>query len=184
MTHINQLVSGWRELLMLVMLLLFWYHTAMRYLMLDNIRSAHNVGSIFRTADAAGVSKIFLIGTTPCPRDRFGRPVAEIEKTSLGATKTVLWEYHAVPTTVMAQLQKENVAVVSIEQTPQSISLYTYVPPVAVCYVLGNEVTGVSKEIIAASTVVVEIPMYGHKESLNVSVAAGIVLFCNRSAVA
>lgn len=147
--------------------------------MLDNIRSAHNVGSIFRTADGAGVEKLYLVGTTPTPIDRFGREVPEIKKTSLGASNMVPWEYIDNDSIADAvnKLKADGFKIVAVEQTKDSISLGDFSPPELVCYVFGNEVDGVGESILALSDQVVEIPMKGQKESLNVSVTAGIVLF-------
>ena len=152
-----------------------------KFLILDNIRSAHNVGSIFRTADGAGVEKIFLVGVTPCPIDRFGRQQPEITKTSLGAAETVPWEYEtdAEAVTLIRELQNDGVVVVAIEQTPASISLDQFKVPDKVAYIFGNEINGVQPTLIEESDNVVEIPMKGKKESLNVSVTTGIVLFKN-----
>ena len=153
----------------------------MKIVILDNLRSAHNVGSIFRTADGAGVSRIYLIGTTPCPKDRFGREQPEIAKTSLGATKSVAWEYvdpNEVDT-LIDKLKSEGVRVVAIEQTKDSILLKHFKVPSNIAYIFGNEVDGVSPTLIEIADEVVEIPMLGSKESLNVAVTAGIVLFKN-----
>jgi len=149
----------------------------MRTLLLHNIRSRHNVGSIFRTADGAGVSRIYLAGYTPAPIDRFGRPVAELEKTSLGACHMVPWEIVTDTLTCIKEQQAQGVQVVVVEQTEGSISLYDFTPSDDVLYIVGNEVAGVLPEICAAADVVIEIPMAGQKESLNVSTATGIVLF-------
>lgn len=152
-----------------------------KFVILDNVRSAHNVGSIFRTADGAGVEKIFLIGVTPCPIDRFGRKQPEIMKTSLGAAETVPWEHKSDDEALelIRQLQSGGVTVVAIEQTPSSISLDQFQVPNKVAYVFGNEIDGVQPALIDASDKVVEIRMKGKKESLNVSVTTGIVLFKN-----
>lgn len=152
-----------------------------KFVILDNVRSAHNVGSIFRTADGAGVEKIFLIGVTPCPIDRFGRKQPEIMKTSLGAAETVPWEHKSDDEALelIRQLQSGDVTVVAIEQTPSSISLDQFQVPNKVAYVFGNEIAGVQPALIDASDKVVEIRMKGKKESLNVSVTAGIILFKN-----
>ena len=149
------------------------------FVILDNIRSAHNVGSIFRTSDGAGVAKIFLVGVTPCPVDRFGRSQPEIAKTSLGAADIVPWEQigDADAVLVAQRLRGEGMTVVAVEQTANSIALDEFQVPKNVAYILGNEVDGVSDALIKESDEVVEIPMAGEKESLNVSVAAGIVLF-------
>ncbi len=147
--------------------------------MLDNVRSAHNVGSIFRTSDGAGVAKIFLVGYTPAPIDRFGRPQPEIEKTSLGASTTIPWEQVSdeAITEKISTLKVEGFTIVSVEQTDKSVSLYELTPAEKVCYVFGNEIDGVSKTLLNLSDAVVEIPMHGQKESLNVGVSVGIVLF-------
>lgn len=149
------------------------------YVMLDNVRSAHNVGSIFRTSDGAGVAKIFLVGYTPAPIDRFGRPQPEIEKTSLGASTTIPWEQVSdeAITEKISTLKVEGFTIVSVEQTDKSVSLYELTPAEKVCYVFGNEIDGVSKTLLNLSDAVVEIPMHGQKESLNVGVSVGIVLF-------
>lgn len=150
----------------------------MKYLILDNIRSTHNVGSIFRTADGAGVKKIFLCGYTPSPVDRFNRPVPAILKTSLGATETVEWEADSDVVSVVCRLKEQGFLIVSVEQTEQSISFHSFTSPEKVAFILGNEIDGVQPAVLSASDVVIDIPMNGKKESLNVSVAAGIVLFC------
>lgn len=149
----------------------------MKYLILENIRSAYNVGAIFRTADGAGVSKIFLIGYTPAPTDRFGRVQAEIQKTSLGASTAVVWEHHATIDPVLEKLKVDEVCIIAVEQTVGAVSLSSFSVPEKVAYIVGNEVEGVSAGALAAADRVVEIPMLGTKESLNVSVATGIVLY-------
>ena len=146
-------------------------------MILENIRSAHNVGSVFRTADGAGVSKIFLVGYTPTPTDRFGRTQPEIAKTSLGASEEIPWEHTTSITEVIDGLHKSGVQITAVEQAKESISLAQFVAPENIAYILGNEVDGVSSEALSAVDLVVEIPMLGTKESLNVSVTAGIVLY-------
>lgn len=150
-------------------------------IILDNIRSAHNVGSAFRTADGAGVEKIYLLGTTASPRDRFGREVAEIKKTSLGASEMVPWEHIDNEDTekLLARLKDEGCELVAVEQTPSSTSLYDFMPPEKTCYIFGNEIDGVGQSILNKVDKAIEIPMRGKKESLNVSVTVGIVLFKN-----
>lgn len=149
----------------------------MKYLILENIRSAYNVGAIFRTADGAGVSKIFLIGYTPAPTDRFGRSQPEIKKTSLGASETLPWEHHGTTLPVLENLRKAGVITVVVEQGRRSQWIGDFVVPKEVVYVVGNEIDGVSAAVQEAADMVIEIPMLGSKESLNVSVAAGIVLY-------
>ena len=147
------------------------------YLVLHNIRSVHNVGSIFRTADAAGVLKIFLSGYTPVPTDRFGRARKDFAKVSLGAEKTVMWEHVADTASCLSDLKRRGVFVVGVEQSAESID-YRKTPRVFPrAFVFGNETEGAPPEILSQCDAVVAIPMRGKKESLNVSVAAGIVLF-------
>ncbi|HEY4496444.1 MAG TPA: TrmH family RNA methyltransferase [Candidatus Paceibacterota bacterium] len=149
------------------------------YLILDNIRSAHNVGAIFRTADGAGIVKIFLIGTTPCPIDRFGRVQKEIAKTALGAEKTVNWEHQTNFTSLVRQLKKEDFTIIAVEQDKKAID-YKKIkspPKTKVAFVFGGEVSGISFAHLKLCDVIAEIPMRGKKESLNVSVATGIALF-------
>lgn len=147
------------------------------FIVLDNVRSAYNVGAIFRTADGAGVKKIFLAGYTPTPIDRFGRVQPDIQKTSLGASEMVEWERAADVLTVVEQLKDAGVTVVALEQTPQSISLAQLTRVEKIAYVFGNEITGVSSATCEACDYIVALPMLGAKESLNVSVAAGIVMY-------
>ncbi|RFM29154.1 TrmH family RNA methyltransferase [Deminuibacter soli] len=140
---------------------------------LDNIRSMHNVGSVFRTADAFLMEGIALCGYTPQP------PHRDIHKTALGATETVNWLY--VPTTMEAvqQLKTAGYKVYGIEQTVGSISLENFAPPAGekIAVVFGNEVEGVNQEVLALCDGCIEIPQQGMKHSLNISVAAGIVLW-------
>lgn len=149
----------------------------MRSLLLHNIRSEYNVGAIFRTADGAGVSTIYLSGYTPSPIDRFGRVVPEIEKTSLGASRMVPYVQIADTLELVHTLQAAGTKVVVLEQTPHSISLYDFTPEANTLYIVGNEIDGVPKEVCAAADVCVAIPMAGGKESLNVATATGIILF-------
>jgi len=149
----------------------------MKYLVLEDIRSAYNVGAMFRTADGAGVDKIFLVGYTPTPIDRFGRVQSEITKTSLGASESIPWMHFQAPQTLIERLRLENCAIVCVEQHQDAILLQDLGLLKDVAYVLGNEVEGVSTEFMEAADTIVEIPMLGEKESLNVSVAAGIVLY-------
>jgi tRNA G18 (ribose-2'-O)-methylase SpoU len=150
-------------------------------IILDNIRSAHNVGSVFRTSDGAGVEKIYLLGTTPSPRDRFGREVPEIKKTSLGASAMVNWEHIDNEDTeaLLLRLKSEGFELVAVEQTPTSTSLYDFIPSDKTCYIFGNEIDGVGSRLLDTASKAIEIPMKGKKESLNVSVTVGVVLFRN-----
>lgn len=151
----------------------------MQTLILHNIRSVHNVGSIFRTADAAGVTKIILSGYTPLPTDRFGMPRKDFAKVSLGAEQTIPWQQTKTLRSAIRQLKKENYYIVAVEQDKKSVSLFDLKPPKnkKLALVLGNEVRGLSKSALALCDKIVEIPMRGKKESLNVSVAAGIAMF-------
>lgn len=148
-----------------------------RVLILDNIRSVENTASIFRTADGLGVSKIYLIGTTPAPLDRFGRPRADFSKVSLGAEKTVEWEYTKEVEGVITDLKSQGFQIIALEQTPHSLDLKEYKSPAMFALVAGNEVEGVSQAALDLSDACVEIEMKGEKESLNVSVSAGIALY-------
>lgn len=161
---------------------------------LPDIRSSHNIGSIFRTSDAAGVSRIVIAGYSPCPTDKFNRPQKEIAKTALGAEKTIPWEYVADPKKALSKLKAEGFALIAVEQDKRSISykeffdekfrtakknkksdISTSLNKIAI--VFGNEVDGLSTKLINMCEHVVDIPMKGEKESLNVSVSAGIVLY-------
>lgn len=146
-------------------------------LILENIRSAQNVGAIFRTADAIGIKKIYLAGYTPAPVDKFNRPRKELIKTSLGAEKTMSWESVPQTSTIILKLKKEGFKIVAVEQTKNATDYKTFTPDKHIVFILGNEVDGVLPETIAASDGAIEIPMRGVKESLNVATTAGIVLF-------
>ena len=142
------------------------------YVLLDNIRSLYNVGSIFRTADGARIAKLFLCGFTPHP------PRKEIEKTALGATNTVPWEYHKDPVELLTRLKIEGVSICALEHTDKSIP-YFELPDntFPLCLIIGNEITGISKELVAQADIAVDIPMFGMKQSLNAAVAFGIAAF-------
>jgi len=147
------------------------------YLILHNIRSTYNVGAIFRTADAVGVSKIYLSGYTPIPLDKFGRVRKDIAKTALGAEKNIPWEYHKNIGSLISKLKKEQVQLIALEQSEKSIDYRKVKIKEKTALILGNEVRGVSKQILEKCDVIAEIPMKGKKESLNVSVAAGVAMF-------
>ncbi len=149
----------------------------MKYIILENIRSAYNVGAIFRTADGAGVSKIYLVGYTPSPIDRFGRVQPEILKTSLGASAEIEWEHVSISKELIIRLQSAGCDVVAVEQDPRSITIVDFVAPAHVAYIMGNEVVGVESDTLQLCDTIIDLPMHGHKESLNVSVAAGIVMY-------
>lgn len=139
-------------------------------LLAHNIRSLWNVGSFFRTADAFKVEKIYLTGYTATP------PRREIAKTALGADEWIPWEYQEDPIALIENLKKEGWRIVSLELTDTSMDISKYKPLQKTCVILGHEVLGVSQELLKVSDDVVHIPMHGQKESLNVSVAAGIAL--------
>ena len=138
------------------------------YVICDNIRSLENVGSIFRTADALGVSKIFLCGITGVP------PQQKISKTALGAEKTVSFEYHKQVWRLVEKLKKEGVQIISLEQDKKSILYTKFKPRFPLALVIGNEVKGVSKKVLGQSDAIIHLPMLGQKESLNVAVAFGV----------
>lgn len=149
--------------------------------LLHDIRSVHNVGSIFRTADALGVKKIYISGYSPTPLDRFDQPRNDFAKVSLGAEKTVVWEYFQDYKKALAMFKKEftNPIVIAVEQDDNSVPYKNIKiqPEQSVLLVMGNEVGGVPKEILKLADIIAEIPQFGSKESLNVSVAFGIVGF-------
>ncbi|MEI6316601.1 MAG: TrmH family RNA methyltransferase [bacterium] len=146
-------------------------------LVLLDIRSTYNVGAMFRTADAVGVSKIILAGITPAPLDRFGRPRADIAKSALGSEKTMPWESVTNIVSRINQLKKKGYKIIAIEQSKDSIDYKKITPTGNVAVIMGNEVSGVPKKILNKCDIVAEIPMRGMKESLNVSVSCGIALF-------
>lgn len=142
-------------------------------ILLDNIRSLHNVGSAFRTADAFRIEKIFLAGITGTP------PHREIQKTALGATESVPWEYVESSASLVKRLKDEGYSIVIVEQTSESIPLQKFTPDVTqkYCLVFGNEVNGVSEDVIEFGNIALEIPQEGTKHSLNISVCLGIVVW-------
>ena len=146
---------------------------------LDSIRSTFNVGSIFRTSDALNVSKIILCGTTPTPKDRFGRDREDIAKVALGAERNVDWEYFPKVEWVVKQLKKEGYKIVMIEQSEKSVDYkkVKFGKKDKVAFVVGTEVNGISKSLLKLADQIAEIPMLGSKESLNVSVAFGVAMF-------
>lgn len=140
---------------------------------LDNVRSLNNIGSIFRTADAFLLEKIYLCGITATP------PHKDIQKTALGATDTVAWEYVEDPLNLVEKLKQEDIRVFSVEQAENATMLNDFLPEKDRKYALvfGNEVKGVQQKIVSASDGVIEIPQLGSKHSLNISVSAGVVLW-------
>jgi tRNA G18 (ribose-2'-O)-methylase SpoU len=148
-----------------------------KIVVLDNIRSVHNVGSIFRTSDALGVDKIYLCGCTSAPKDRFGRDRKDLAKVALGAEKNIEWEYCKDTESVIKILKKEKVQIIALEQADNSVDYKKVKAKESTAIILGEEVNGLSKEIIKLADIVTEIPMQGKKESLNVSVAFGVAGF-------
>jgi 23S rRNA (guanosine2251-2'-O)-methyltransferase len=140
---------------------------------LDNVRSMHNIGSIFRTADGFAVEKMCLCGITAQP------PHREIEKTALGATQSIIWEYFDDPVQAIEQLRGEGYQVIAVEQAEQSIMLQDFTISKGQKYALifGNEVNGVSDEVMQKIDACIEIPQFGTKHSFNIVVSAGIVLW-------
>lgn len=140
---------------------------------LDNVRSLNNVGSVFRTCDAFLIQKIYLCGITATP------PHKDIQKTALGATETVTWEYVENTLEAVARLKEAGVKVFSVEQAENSVMLQNFLPErgEACAVVFGNEVKGVQQEVVSASDAVIEIPQLGSKHSLNIAVSAGVVIW-------
>ncbi len=140
---------------------------------LDNVRSMHNIGSIFRTSDGFSVEKIYLCGITAQP------PHRDIEKTALGATQSVEWKYFENTTAALEELKAENFKIIAIEQAEGSTMLHTFEPELINKYalILGNEVDGVSDEAMKIADICIEIPQFGTKHSFNVVISAGIVLW-------
>lgn len=140
-------------------------------LVLPNIRSSHNVGSLFRSADGAGVQKIFLTGYSPLP------PHPGLIKVSLGAENSVPWEYVRQTSRLLKKISAQGIQIVGLEQAKNSVTLDTWQPHFPLCLVVGNEVTGLPLPLRKLCDVLVELPMRGVKNSLNVSVAGGIALY-------
>ncbi|TQD39781.1 RNA methyltransferase [Haloflavibacter putidus] len=142
-------------------------------LVLDNIRSLNNIGSVFRTADAFLIKKIYLCGITATP------PHKDIRKTALGATESVAWEYVENTIDLVEKLQKDGIQILAIEQAENAVMLDKFTPEKDQTYavVFGNEVKGVSQKVVSKANNVIEIPQYGSKHSLNISVSAGVVVW-------
>lgn len=147
---------------------------------LDNIRSAYNVGSILRTCDGAGICHAYLCGITPTPIDQYGRARPDIAKAALGAEKSVPWEYVASTDKIIHSLKEKGYYCLALERDSRSECLQTYHVPINADHlvvVVGNEVEGLSQSVFNACDDRIEIPMYGSKESLNCSVAFGIAVY-------
>jgi tRNA G18 (ribose-2'-O)-methylase SpoU len=150
-------------------------------LILHDIRSVENVGAMFRTADAAGINKIYLTGYTPTPLDRFGRKRGDLAKSALGAEEFVAWEAKKSLPALIVNLKKQNFKIIGIEQDDNSVDYRRVKLGAKNAFIVGTEVTGIPKNILQKCDIIAEIPMRGKKESLNVSVALGIAIFrmCN-----
>jgi 23S rRNA (guanosine2251-2'-O)-methyltransferase len=148
-----------------------------KILILDNIRSVINIGAIFRTADAIGIDKIYLVGYTPAPIDRFGRERSDFKKAALGAEKFIEWESVKDLTKLIKKLKDEGFEIIALEQSENSTDYKKVKPNEKAAIILGNETEGISSEILNKCDQIAEIPMRGEKESLNVSVSAGIFLY-------
>lgn len=146
---------------------------------LDNLRSVYNVGSIFRTANAVGIEKIYLCGTTPTPLDKKGEQRKDFAKVALGAEDTVEWEYIESTIECVKKLKKENYFIIALEQDEKSVD-YKEVNVSGIektAFVIGAEVVGISPDVLEQSDVIAEIPMLGTKESLNVTIAFGVAVY-------
>ena len=151
----------------------------MKIAVLDNLRSVYNVGSIFRTSNAVGIEKIYLCGTTPTPLDKKGERRKDFAKVALGAEDTVAWEYREDTRSTIQELKNGGYYILSLEQDENSVD-YKKVnisDRQDVAFVIGNEVEGITKDVLELSDVTVEIPMLGTKESLNVTIAFGIATY-------
>jgi tRNA G18 (ribose-2'-O)-methylase SpoU len=153
------------------------------YVVLDNIRSLENVGSIFRTADALGVNKIFLCGITAQPpagesREKFLQRKSVISKTALGAEQNMSFEYCKSALRLIRKLKNSKIKIIALEQDKKSLDYNKFKPRFPLALILGNEVGGISKKVLAKCDTIIELPMRGKKESLNVAVAFGIAGYC------
>ena len=142
------------------------------YVVLNSIRSNYNVGAIFRTSDGAMIEKLYLCGYTPCP------PKKEVVKTALGSTESVKWEYVKDAKSVIHEMKNKGIKVVALELTNESFPYHQIKQhDFPICLIVGNEITGVSQELLDLCDAAIEIPQYGIKQSLNVAVAYGIAIF-------
>jgi 23S rRNA (guanosine2251-2'-O)-methyltransferase len=151
----------------------------MKIAVLDNLRSVHNVGSIFRTCNAVGVDKIYLCGTTPTPLDHKGLKRKDFAKVALGAEETLLWEYCESTKECITKLKEEGCYILALEQDENSVD-YKAVDITGksdVALIVGHEVDGITQDILELSDATVEIPMLGTKESLNVTIAFGVAIY-------
>jgi tRNA G18 (ribose-2'-O)-methylase SpoU len=141
------------------------------YLILDNIRSAENVGAIFRTVDAVGVKKVYLCGITPRP------PQSQISKTALAAADSIEWEYQEDIVNILRKLKIAKIKIVALEQTNKSDDYHQIKFKARVAIIVGNEINGINQEVLTKADQIIELPMYGRGKSLNVATATGIVLY-------
>ena len=146
-------------------------------LIIHDIRSVHNVGALFRTAESVGISRIFISGYSPTPLDRFGRVRSDMAKSALGAELSVPWEYCENIFEKIQEYKKNNYTVIGLEQHEQSIDYKKIQKTENMVFIIGTETTGMESKLLAQCDIIAEIPMHGNKESLNVSVATGILLY-------
>lgn len=151
----------------------------MKVAILDNLRSVHNVGSIFRTANACGIDKVILCGTTPTPLDKWGDPRKDFAKVALGAEDAISWEYREDTNGVLQELKGNGYYIIAIEQDEKSVDYKSISldSKKEVVFVVGPEVDGISKDTLLLCDVIAEIPMLGTKESLNVTIAFGVAVY-------
>ena len=151
----------------------------MKIVVLDNLRSVYNVGSIFRTANAVGIEKIILCGTTPTPVDKWGNARKDFAKVALGAENTVSWEYIESTTDALQKLHDNGVYIIALEQDEKSVDYKSVEIPSKkdIAFIVGPEVEGMLQENLALCDVIAEIPMLGTKESLNVTIAFGVAVY-------
>lgn len=151
----------------------------MKVAVLDNLRSVYNVGSIFRTCNAVGIEKIILCGTTPTPLDKKGNPRKDFAKVALGAEKTLSWSYEENTATAVKTLREGRYYTIALEQAPSSVDYKTVSleGKKDVAFIIGNEVEGITKDVLLHADTIAEIPMLGTKESLNVTIAFGIAVY-------
>lgn len=151
------------------------------FAILDNLRSAHNVGSIMRTADAVGLEKLYLCGITPTPskvkREWSIHTQKAIQKTALGAEKTTSWEYYPQTWRLIEKLKQEKIKIIAVERTKKSLPYFQWQPKLPLALVFGNEKRGLSEKILQRADLIIEIPMLGKKESLNVSISFAIISY-------
>lgn len=151
------------------------------FLICHNIRSLHNVGAIFRSAEVLGVSRLYLTGYTATPLDKLGKVRREVAKTALGAEETVSWKRVSQIGPLLATIRRQGIQVVALENVKDAVPLHRFRPRYPVALVLGNEVRGLSRAVLSRADAVVRIPSYGRNESLNVAVACGVALYALRA---